>query len=458
MTTLLSLDDTALQTLATRTREVCIAYPAHPLPPGCSPDHARIGVETGPDGTVCLFVDRGIAYEGGDTEVHDWLGAGLATFPDLGSAVAWLTARLAGGDPANRGGIQAPGRTAGRRDPSTLTDLGAVVAPDPAQPLDPETLAADLRQAVVGQDAALEVLARLSARHTAKRRPRRPASVLLLGPTGVGKTQSANELARALQGLGRGGWGHLRLDMAEYSERAAVSRLVGASPGYIGYGDASLASRLRDNPRHVVVLDEIEKAHHEVLLALMNLMDAGRLGDQSGAASSAAEAILVFTSNLGAADLPSTAGLSETEMDDLGRRHLLDHGMAPELVGRIGRVMIYGPLSQQAQALVVVLATARLGEDFDLEVRAIHPAWVSDVLAEVDTSRGGMRRIEHAVERRIGAALAQAPAGAEFEVAADGSLVVTVVDAPRVEDDGADTDIPETTLSTTSPREEVNRR
>ncbi|MDQ3181832.1 MAG: AAA family ATPase [Acidobacteriota bacterium] len=143
------------------------------------------------------------------------------------------------------------------------------------------------------------------SRHLARSNPRRPTTVFAVGPTGVGKTQTAETLARSLSRLmpNRQNFHFLRLDMSEYQERHRVSQLLGAPQGYIGYGEgAQLLDALAMYPRCVVLFDEIEKAHPDILRTLMNAMDAGRISsphqNNGNRQIDCRKAIFCFTSNL----------------------------------------------------------------------------------------------------------------------------------------------------------------
>ncbi len=158
-----------------------------------------------------------------------------------------------------------------------------------------------LRERVVGQDAALTVVANAIRRSRAGLSdPKRPiGSFIFLGPTGVGKTETARALAEFLfddeQAM-------IRIDMSEYMEKHAVARLIGAPPGYVGYDEGGqLTEAVRRRPYSVILFDEIEKAHPDVFNILLQVMDDGRLTDSKGRTVDFKNTVLIMTSNLGAA-------------------------------------------------------------------------------------------------------------------------------------------------------------
>lgn len=426
----LTLSEAERPALAERTRQVCVVYRDHPMPRGTVPRSARIGIESS-DGDARLYVDRGLTYQGADDEVRRWLMDGVRRFEGLDALLTWLERVV--GTVAATPSPATGARPMGERRPvvsaaSLVTDLDDVDAPvdGPAAP-SAEDLLERLREEVLGQDAALTTLAAAVAQHARKPFPRRPLSAMLIGPTGVGKTQTAETLARVLSDLGHAEWRVLRLDMAEMSERFGVSRLVGAPPGYIGYGDDSLAGRLARHPRHVVIFDEIDRAHPDVVTALMNLVDAGRLDSARYGAVTARHAVLLFTTNLGAAELPDV-----TDADDagrIGRAHLLRHGMAPELVARFGAVTVFGPLPASALAAVAARAVGTVAADYGVAVRHVAPAYLTRLLARTTGTGLGVRAVEHAVDAELGAGFA-AHRGERVLVTEDGAVTADSDDRP----------------------------
>ncbi|MBC2639790.1 MULTISPECIES: ATP-dependent Clp protease ATP-binding subunit [unclassified Rhodococcus (in: high G+C Gram-positive bacteria)] len=211
----------------------------------------------------------------------------------------------------------------------------------------------ELHRRVVGQDDAVRAIARAVRRsRTGMNDPDRPVgSFLFLGPTGVGKTELAKALAATLFGDENK---MLRLDMSEFGERHTVSRLVGAPPGYVGYGEAGqLTEQVRRNPYSVILLDEIEKAHPDVFNTLLQVLDDGRLTDGQGRTVDFKNAVLIMTSNLGSDIISSKSGAlgfstgdaeaSEKPLRDrvMGR---LRESMRPEFLNRIDEIVIFRKL------------------------------------------------------------------------------------------------------------------
>ncbi len=217
-----------------------------------------------------------------------------------------------------------------------------------------------LRERVVGQDEALAAVA--NAVRTARaglHDPNRPlGSFLFLGPTGVGKTETARAVAEFLFDDPRA---MIRIDMSEYQEKHTVSRLIGAPPGYVGYEEAGqLTEAVRRRPYSVILFDEVEKAHPEVLNVLLQLLDDGRLTDGQGRTVDFRNTIVIMTSNLGSQYI-TERGLPWPEI----QRRVLEvmrQSFRPELLNRIDEVVIFRPLGTEQITQIVDIQLRDLRE------------------------------------------------------------------------------------------------
>lgn len=223
-------------------------------------------------------------------------------------------------------------------------------------------LAENLHKRVIGQDEAVDAVSNAVLRSRAGLQdPSKPlGSFMFLGPTGVGKTELAKALAEDLFDSDK----HMvRIDMSEYMEKANVSRLVGAAPGYIGYEEGGqLTEAVRRNPYTIVLFDEIEKAHPDVFNILLQVLDDGRLTDGQGRTVDFRNTILILTSNLGSEIL-----LNDLEADDKispeAKKQVLDVAKAhfkPEFLNRIDDIIMFSPLSLNAIGKIVDKFIAQL--------------------------------------------------------------------------------------------------
>jgi ATP-dependent Clp protease ATP-binding subunit ClpB len=219
------------------------------------------------------------------------------------------------------------------------------------------TMEERLRQRVVGQDAALERVANAIRRSRAGLSdPKRPiGSFIFLGPTGVGKTELARALAEFLFDDQNS---MVRIDMSEYMEKHAVSRLIGAPPGYVGYEEGGqLTEQVRRRPYAVVLFDEIEKAHPEVFNVLLQMMDDGRLTDGRGRTVDFRNTVIIMTSNIGSAFLQAEDLRSEKEFEEVSKQVLnaLHGHFKPEFLNRVDDIIVFRPLGKEQLVRIIEL-------------------------------------------------------------------------------------------------------
>lgn len=216
---------------------------------------------------------------------------------------------------------------------------------------------------IIGQDEAIEILTKSIQRARAGlKNPKRPIGVFLfLGPTGVGKTETAKVLAKYLFSRGDS---LIKIDMSEYMERFAVSRLIGAPPGYIGYEEGGeLTERVRRNPYSVVLFDEIEKAHHDVFNILLQVLDEGMLTDSSGRKVDFRNTIIIMTSNIGTRGFGKVGifGFGETsenfnyESVKLNLFEEIKEVFNPEFLNRLDETIVFRPLSKESVLKIIDL-------------------------------------------------------------------------------------------------------
>jgi len=262
-----------------------------------------------------------------------------------------------------------------------------------------------LQERVVGQDAALTVVANAIRRSRAGLSdPKRPiGSFIFLGPTGVGKTETARALAEFLfddeQAM-------VRIDMSEYMEKHAVARLIGAPPGYVGYDEGGqLTEAIRRRPYAVILFDEIEKAHPDVFNILLQVMDDGRLTDAKGRTVDFKNTVLIMTSNLGAAMLVGDALKTEHDYDmarESVMRVLREH-FRPEFLNRVDDVVIFRTLgnAQMSQILDLRLQEVeKLLESRQISIELTGPARQLILAAGSDAAYGA-RPLKRALQRMV---------------------------------------------------------
>ncbi len=267
-----------------------------------------------------------------------------------------------------------------------------------------------LGERVVGQDEALEAVSRAVRRARAGiQDPNRPiGSFLFLGPTGVGKTETARALAELLFDDERA---ILRFDMSEYMEQHSVARLIGAPPGYVGYDEGGqLTEAVRRKPHAIVLFDEIEKAHPKIFNALLQILDDGHLTDGRGTRVDFRSVIIVMTCNVGSADIIAHA--KNRPWKDVVRlaRSQLKKAFRPEFLNRVDDVVVYRPLGEKEIREITRIHLGRFAEI--AKTKGIDLEFPDDVVAYVAKEgfdpEYGARPLKRAIQRLLQDPLAEA--------------------------------------------------
>ena len=278
-------------------------------------------------------------------------------------------------------------------------------------------LAPALKSKVIAQDSAIDLLSRAIRRsRVGLKNPNKPiGSFLFLGPTGVGKTLLAKELAEQMFGTSDA---LIRVDMSEFMEKFAVSRLVGAPPGYVGYEDGGqLTEKVRRKPYSIILLDEIEKAHQDVFNILLQVMDEGRLTDSESRTVDFRNTIIIMTSNLGSRQIQEYGrgiGFGTTEAGtDLARqdiiRKALNKSFAPEFINRIDEIITFNQLDRESVGRIVGIELSQLikrleGMNYTLSVTDT----AREFLADKGYSREyGARPLKRAIQTYVEDKLAE---------------------------------------------------
>jgi ATP-dependent Clp protease ATP-binding subunit ClpC len=280
-----------------------------------------------------------------------------------------------------------------------------------------------LSEKLIGQNHVIESLCRVLRRGLAGFNEHRPlAGFLFLGPTGVGKTELVKVLADFLFGQRDA---ILRIDMSEFAEKHSVARLIGAQPGYVGFDEGGqLTESLRKRPFQVVLFDEIEKSHPDVLNLLLQILDEGHLTDSRGRRVSFANTVVILTSNLGTESLYKKGGHIgfSTQTDAERGTNVLEaaqHTLSPELWGRLDEKVVFYPLEPQECEKIAGLQLESSAKSLFSE-REITLTWDDDVLGYLVQHGGydtqtGARGMRQAIQRHVEGPLAEKILCGEFE-------------------------------------------
>jgi ATP-dependent Clp protease ATP-binding subunit ClpB len=300
------------------------------------------------------------------------------------------------------------------------------------------TMEDKLRTRVIGQDEALLAVANAVRRARAGLQdPNRPiGSFIFLGPTGVGKTETAKALAEFMFDDERA---LVRLDMSEYMEKHAVARMIGAPPGYVGYDEGGqLTEAVRRRPYSVVLFDEIEKAHSDVFNILLQILDDGRLTDSKGRVVDFKNTVLIMTSNLGSREIQS-AGLVDTPIKEMVTDVLRSH-FKPEFLNRIDDIVIFGQLTRGEIEKIIDVQLEKLRKN--LAERGISIVLEDSAKALLATEgydpTFGARPLKRAIQSLVQNPLAikilngEIRSGSTIHVAADGGALKFTPEAAAV--------------------------
>ena len=419
-------------------RSGTVTLAAAVYPPICGDRSGDVRLSLGPTGAMIVHVDPG-ECSAKDFRLKVLFETGTCVFSTPADLCAFWTGPLAaafGIAPAQAGDEHpaifdqdsgpAEGEAPGDKLTAALPPPAAAAAADgtgeataaavePRLPapvterrLTTATLSDELARVVHGQRPALERVASATVAQLAKRHPARPGSVLLVGPPGVGKTTTVEALPAALQALGRDEPFVFRLDCGELTDSIQVTRLLGSPPGYSGHAASTPLLTALERPGCILLVDEIDRAHPDVLDLLLGLLDAGRVTSPTGRAVDARHVVVALTTSVASDELAQA--LLHTPLEDrwVVERTCVEHlrraGLRSDFVGRIGAFAAYAELDD-AEALqgVAEAAVTALGREYGLIVEAIEPTVIA-VVEDIARDRGdaaGARGLHHAARELL---------------------------------------------------------
>ena len=287
-------------------------------------------------------------------------------------------------------------------------------------------LEAALKQKVIGQDEAVHLVAQAIKRSRADLSGRRrPASFIFVGPTGVGKTELVKQLAEQLFD---GPDPLIRLDMSEYMEKYAVSRMIGSPPGYVGYEEAGqLTEKVRRRPYSVVLFDEIEKAHPDVMNILLQILDEGKINDAQGRTVDFSNTVICMTSNAGSSDQSAGSlgfNKSDAQRSEEKTRKALAQFLRPEFLGRVDEVIAFKPLTEETLQGIAALMLDEYKPGMETKgiTYSYTPAALKALVQKSQGGRFGARDLRRTIRKAV-----EAPAAERLidgTLASGGTLVV----------------------------------
>ena len=300
------------------------------------------------------------------------------------------------------------------------------------------SLEESLKKRIIGQDEAVKLVSAAVRRSRVQiSKKRRPASFIFVGPTGVGKTELVKVLSEELFDKQNP---LIRLDMSEFMEKHSVARIIGAPPGYVGYDEAGqLTEKVRRRPYSVVLFDEIEKAHPDVMNILLQILDEGKITDAQGRIVSFESTVIVMTSNCGTEQRASSLGFNKTPSDIVRDRVMqsLSEFLRPEFLGRVDEVVIFNQLTEEDFVKIAELMLSELKEP--LAEKGITCLWDEAALKliahKAHGKQGGARDLRRLIRKEVEDKIcsllveryANQPAGIQIS-AEDDNIVLHVLD------------------------------
>lgn len=300
------------------------------------------------------------------------------------------------------------------------------------------SLEESLKKRIIGQDEAVKLVSAAVRRSRVQiSKKRRPASFIFVGPTGVGKTELVKVLSEELFDKQNP---LIRLDMSEFMEKHSVARIIGAPPGYVGYDEAGqLTEKVRRRPYSVVLFDEIEKAHPDVMNILLQILDEGKITDAQGRIVSFESTVIVMTSNCGTEQRASSLGFNKTPSDIVRDRVMqsLSEFLRPEFLGRVDEVVIFNQLTEEDFVKIAELMLGELKEP--LAEKGITCLWDEAALKliahKAHGKQGGARDLRRLIRKEVEDKIcsllveryANQPAGIQIS-AEDDNIVLNVLD------------------------------
>ena len=262
----------------------------------------------------------------------------------------------------------------------------------------------NIKAHLIGQDEAVELVSAAIRRNRIQINPRRrPASFIFVGPTGVGKTELVKLLSKELFDTPET---LIRLDMSEFMEKHSVSRIIGSPPGYVGYDEAGqLTEKVRRKPYSVILFDEIEKAHPDVMNILLQILDEGRITDAQGRVVNFENTIIIMTSNAGSSHLGGALGFGKTKNDASKEKAMkgLQEFLRPEFIGRVDEVVVFNELTKENYEEIASLLLKELVEP--LEDKGIKFSWdnkATETIADLSADgTSGARDLRSCIRKNV---------------------------------------------------------
>ena len=373
-------------------------YNGRQMPECCTPNQARVGFEKDSQEYV-LLVDQGIRTTSSNRDFSFWLETGETRFCSLSDLIEFFRSLrpLFGGTET----AEVPAAVETEKLPVVDKEELRAIRAEQKQPrvVWPEEISGLLKRKIFGQDEAIDALADAIAMNRMKKEPKLLV-LALMGPPATGKSETGRSLAEALSLLYGKTYGFINVAASEFGEEHMVQRFLGSPPGYVGHGGKTVLDPVRNNPYHVILIDEIEKAHPKMLVALMEAMDTGFLGMADNSEPlDLNRCILLFTSNI-PIDRKTYEEASDFQRSEMCKDAFTRHCGRPEISRRIQDFLVFRPLSEEAEVDVIVKFARQALGNYDAELGRIDAGLMADFLKH--KTKYGASELGNYVSRAIG--------------------------------------------------------
>lgn len=396
----------------------CHVYNNCCLPECCTPKIARIGFEKNYKGHYILYIDKGICAETDHSDFKNFIENGEIRFICMDDMICFfrglqplfeclcsvdISTHHGNGSQLNNETESCLCKTAESVSEDPVYDLSKVKAlkkeEENSKMVWPEEIAAPLKQKVFGQDNVIDEIAKKIVINK-MRKEKKLLVMALIGPTATGKSETVKLLADVLSNVYETSYGYIQIAGSEFVGEHTVHRFFGAPPGYVGFGNDTVLEPVRKNKKHVVVINEIEKADTKLLTGLMEAIDTGFLGMADNSKPiDLNECIMFFTSNI-PIDMDRYQKLSKFEKAEMCRDQFTKHCGRPEISGKIGNFIVFNALSDTATMDIVVKFVKEELKNYELRLVRIDEGLMLDFLRH--QTQYGARGIRNLVSDAIG--------------------------------------------------------
>lgn len=357
------------------------------LPDCCDIEKARVGFEKNRNGNYIVYIDKGIHAETESNSFKNFLGAGKIVFLLFDDMVEFLHS------------LQPLFEKSNSTKKSNLKEKESDEEIELLQMVWPEEIANPLKKKIFGQDDVIEEIADKIVINHIRKEPEL-LTMVLIGPTATGKSETAKSLSRVLSEVYETPYGFIEIAGSEFVGEHTVHRFFGAPPGYIGHGNETVLEPVRKNPRHVIVINEIEKADIKLLTGLMEAIDTGYLGMADNSKPiNLNQCIMFFTSNI-PIDMDDYKSLSKFDKAEMCRDAFTKHCGRPEISGKIGDFVVFSPLSDIAIKNIVMKFIKEELYNYEVTLKYVDEKLMMDFLKH--QTKYGARGIRELVRSSIG--------------------------------------------------------